>query len=81
MATEINPSLREGVGLEGLGLERLWPNRTHESNWLKNVCCSMGLHCWHALDVSAGSGTKVRCGFCRWCPIVKVHDGKAGFTK
>jgi len=27
-------------------LAKLWPHREHESNSLKNLCCSLGLHNW-----------------------------------
>jgi hypothetical protein len=27
-------------------LRKLWPNRTHESNWVKDVACRLGLHRW-----------------------------------
>jgi hypothetical protein len=32
-------------------LARLWPNREHESSWLKNLLCTLGLHRWHELDI------------------------------
>ena len=53
-------------------LARLWPNRCHESNWLKNLFCSLGLHRWHSLDVPGPHGTVVKANFCRWCPKVKI---------
>jgi len=34
---------------------KLSPHRTHESNWLKNLLCSAGLHRWYPLDL--GSST------------------------
>ena len=49
-------------------LERLWPNRTHESNWLKDLLCAFGWHRWHRLDLN---GTPYR--FCRRCP--KIMEG------
>jgi len=33
-------------------LARLWPNREHESSWLKNLLCSLGIHRWQELDIS-----------------------------
>jgi hypothetical protein len=54
-------------------LARLWPNRLHESNWLKNFLCWLGLHRWSPLgQASALPGREVK--FCRWCASVKV-DG------
>lgn len=32
-------------------LERMWPNRTHESSWLKDVICALGFHRWHSAEV------------------------------
>jgi hypothetical protein len=56
-------------------LARQWPNRLHESNWLKNLFCSVGLHRWSQLGrESVVPGREVT--FCRWCPRVKV-DGVA----
>jgi hypothetical protein len=52
-------------------LARLWPNRSHESNWVKTSLCKLGLHRWHPLDVPGPYGT-INSTFCRWCPKVKV---------
>jgi hypothetical protein len=52
-------------------LEKLWPNRRHESNWLKDVLCAMGFHRWYLIDLSTlPSGAKY--SFCRWCPKIKL---------
>jgi len=32
-------------------LARLWPNREHESNWLKALICALGFHRWHTLTI------------------------------
>ena len=54
-------------------IARLWPNRQHESNWLKNFLCRLGLHRWSQLGrASVLPGREVK--FCRWCTRVKV-DG------
>jgi hypothetical protein len=53
-------------------LARLWPNRHHESNWLKDAFCSLGFHRWYPVDVSEGPQSKITCTFCRWCPKVKA---------
>jgi hypothetical protein len=52
-------------------LARLWPNRTHEANWMKQLLCSAGLHRWHSVQVP-WTGSTLRCRFCRWCPRVRV---------
>ena len=55
-------------------LAKLWPNRLHESNALKNMFCRVGLHRWAQLDLrELAQGKKVR--FCRWCSDVKI-DGE-----
>ncbi len=59
-------------GNDPASLARLWPNRTHESNWLKQALCALGLHRWHRLEVPTSEST-VDASFCRWCPEVKVH--------
>jgi hypothetical protein len=53
-------------------LARLWPNRTHESNWMKDLLCGLGLHRWHRLDVPGPHSTTIQSSFCRWCPKVKL---------
>jgi hypothetical protein len=54
-------------------LAKLWPNRLHESNWLKNLFCRVGMHCWTTLDLGELLQEKnVR--FCRWCLEVKLDD-------
>ena len=53
---------------EALGaLRRMWPNREHESNWLKAALCSLGFHRWHTLTLD-GSSQPRTFDFCRWCP-------------
>jgi hypothetical protein len=52
-------------------LAKLSPHRQHESSWLKNLLCSLGLHRWYQLDLGSAApegGVKL----CRWCPKVKV---------
>ena len=50
-------------------LARLWPNRVHESNWLKSLACRVGLHRWHDMELgSLSRGHTAR--FCRWCSKV-----------
>ena len=36
-----------GVTIPVEALRRLWPNRQHESNWLKNLLCRFGMHRWY----------------------------------
>ena len=51
-------------------LQRLWPNRVHESNWLKSLACSLGAHRWQEVDLEElEGGGKAR--FCRWCAKIK----------
>jgi len=52
-------------------LTRLSPHRAHESNWLKSVLCSLGLHRWYypKLDTSIPQG---ELAYCRWCAKSKV---------
>jgi hypothetical protein len=57
---------------ETSSLAKLWPHRTHESNWLKQALCALGLHRWYRLHLSGSHGT-MDTSFCRWCPRVKVH--------
>jgi hypothetical protein len=53
-------------------LARLWPHREHESNAIKNMFCSLGLHRWRQLDLSElHPGKQVR--YCFWCSMIKVH--------
>jgi hypothetical protein len=54
-------------------LARLWPNRTHESNWSKAALCALGVHRWYRIDVNM-TVRGVQYSFCRWCPKVKVDD-------
>jgi len=54
------------------GLARLWPNREHESNWLKALLCSLGLHRWHKVTQCCDGQNEIE--FCRWCPKIMV-DG------
>ena len=68
-AAALPSSDRELVG----SLARLWPHRGHESNAVKNLFCSVGLHRWRELDLSAlYPGKEVR--FCFWCSKIRV-DG------
>jgi len=53
-------------------LVRLWPNREHESNWMKNLLCRFGMHRWQDLDIGRlVPGEKA--SFCRWCPKVRFR--------
>jgi hypothetical protein len=53
-------------------LGRLWPNREHESNWLKGLLCSLGIHRWHTLifEIAAAPSSL---DFCRWCPEIRRY--------
>jgi hypothetical protein len=54
-------------------LAQLWPHRWHESNTLLNILCSVGLHRWMQLDLSAFVPDR-EVKFCFWCEKVKL-DG------
>ena len=55
----MNNEMKTALCAEQLrALDRLWPNRIHESNWLQAVLCALGLHRWHKVqlpDVTAGA--------------------------
>jgi hypothetical protein len=54
-------------------LAKLWPHREHESNAVKNLFCSVGMHRWRSLDLSELHPEKeVR--YCFWCSKIEV-DG------
>ena len=53
-------------------LRRLWPNREHESNWLKALLCSLGIHRWHTLTLDMEPSGSCY-DFCRWCPEIRPH--------
>jgi hypothetical protein len=57
--------------IDAARLRRLWPHRTHESSWLKDLVCALGFHRWYPMEVSGPDGT-LKCTFCRWCTEVKV---------
>jgi hypothetical protein len=56
-------------------LGRLWPNREHESNWLKALFCSFGVHRWHTLTLDI-SAMPSHFDFCRWCPKIKRNPAR-----
>jgi hypothetical protein len=70
-AAGIDPLLLES--LDWNALRRLWPNRTHESNWIKDVICRLGLHRWYPVEVP-GPDCVISCLYCRWCPEIKVRQ-------
>ena len=54
-------------------LAKLWTHREHESNAIKNLCFTVGMHRWRALDLSQlHPGKDVR--YCFWCSKIEV-DG------
>jgi hypothetical protein len=54
-------------------IAKLWPHRLHESNCLKNIFCSCGLHRWATLNLeSLYPNQQVR--FCRWCDAVRLNS-------
>lgn len=55
-------------------LAGLWPNREHESNWLKALFCRLGMHRWHLVTLGSAD-RRQNVEYCRWCPKMKV-DGE-----
>ncbi len=56
-------------------LAKLWPHRQHESNYVKNLLCSLGMHRWTRLELGGLIPEKEKSvQFCRWCPKLKL-DG------
>jgi len=54
-------------------LAKLWPHREHESNAIKNLFCSIGMHRLRALDLNElYPGKHIR--YCFWCSKIKI-DG------
>ena len=53
-------------------LARLWPNRQHESSWLKNLLCRLGMHRWQQLDIGHLVPDE-KAMFCRWCPKIRYR--------
>lgn len=53
-------------------LAKLAPNRMHESSWLKNLLCGVGLHRWYRPNLGVSVYLR-EVGLCRWCPKVKVR--------
>jgi hypothetical protein len=58
-------------------LAGLSPHRLHESNWLKNLLCSFGLHRWYHVKWD-GSAPAKAARFCRWCPKVELPGMLSG---
>jgi hypothetical protein len=52
-------------------LAKLWPNREHESNAIKNLFCSFGLHRWRQLDLEELVPDK-EVHYCFWCSKVRI---------
>ena len=58
-------------------LARLWPNRVHESNWVKSLACSLGLHRWYEMRLE-GFMSASTARYCRWSSKVEcVADVEA----
>jgi hypothetical protein len=54
-------------------LAKLWPNREHESNALKSLCCRLAFHRWRQLDLrELVPGRQIH--YCFWCSKVRI-DG------
>jgi hypothetical protein len=48
---EITNVGQPGERVSPASLDRLWPNRVHESNWLKTLACWLGLHRWYEMSL------------------------------
>jgi hypothetical protein len=54
-------------------MAKLWPHREHESNWLKSLFCTLGLHRWRRLNLDElVPGREVH--HCFWCSKIRI-DG------
>jgi hypothetical protein len=56
-------------------LARLWPNRVHESNWVKSLLCRLGFHRWQEMQFGPSVALQ-KARFCRWCPEIKVLQSR-----
>ncbi len=73
MGAREEESRKQSDAVLAASLAKLWPHRSHESSWLKNLPCHFGVHRWAELDLrEVVPGREVR--FCRWCSKIKV-DG------
>ena len=54
-------------------LAKRWPNREHESNAVKGLCCRCGLHRWRQLNLEELVADK-EVHYCFWCSKVRI-DG------
>jgi hypothetical protein len=69
-SSAMNPILSDAALAEALA--KLAPNRMHESSWLKNLLCGVGLHRWYRPNLGIPVSLR-EVGVCRWCPKVKVR--------
>jgi hypothetical protein len=77
-AQESAKTAQEATSISPESLARLWPNRVHESNWLKSLACWLGLHRWQEMRFE-GLLPASTARFCRWCSEVEcVEDDKTG---
>jgi hypothetical protein len=58
-------------GALATSLAKLWPNREHESNAIKNLFCSFGLHRWRQLNLDELARNK-EVHYCFWCSKVRI---------
>jgi hypothetical protein len=66
-----NENVSSGSLFAPEALAKLWRNRVHESNWVKNLACHFGLHRWQEMKFEdSQSAQLVR--FCRWCARIKT---------
>jgi len=64
-----NENVSSGSHFTPETLAKLWPNRVHESNWVKSLACHFGLHRWQGMKFE-DSQSRQLVRFCRWCAKV-----------
>jgi hypothetical protein len=68
----VTPSVAFPATVPAELLAKLAPHRMHESSWIKNLLCSLGLHRWYHLNLGSSISAK-EVSLCRWCSKVKVR--------
>jgi hypothetical protein len=58
-------------------LQRLWPQRAHESGTLRSMLCLLGFHHWLQADYS-GIARRSNIRFCHWCSSVEIDGRRYG---
>jgi hypothetical protein len=66
-----NENVSSGSLFAPEALAKLWPNRVHESNWVKNVACHFGFDRWQEMKFEDSQSSQL-VRFCRWCARIKT---------